>query len=391
MNEKPFVSIIVPVYNAGTYLEECLESIATQTYTEFELLLVDDGSTDGSAEVCDRYAKMDSRIRVIHQQNMGAALARKNGVQCAAGEYICFVDADDRIDKGMIAFFVENIGKCDLITSGCRCENFPNQYIERVDALEKGLYDTKEAMEYLTANMITYRNRYEDGLLPFLVNKMYKSAMVKEAVTNIDPSIVYAEDRDLLFRYVLKAKAICVTHEIFYDYRYRETSIMHKENMRFMCDLNRLYLSLSGVFEQHPMRESLMHQLQLFITSRIYSITCFMGFPSDTGVFRYVFPYSDLDRESSIVLYGAGRVGLDYYRQIYRRKLAKLVLWADKEWEKYQKDFMPVSAPDEIESCAFDYLIIAVRKKDLADEIRCELTGKGIAVEKILWNVPAML
>lgn len=391
MNEKPLVSVIVPVYNAGTYLEECLESIATQTYTEFELLLVDDGSTDGSAEVCDQYAKMDSRIRVIHQLNMGAALARKNGVQCAAGEYICFVDADDRIDKGMITFFVENIGECDLITSGCRYENFPNQYIERVDAFEEGIYDTKEAMEYLIANMITYRNRYEDGLLPFLFNKMYKSAIVKEAVTDIEPSIVYAEDRDLLFRCVLKAKAIRVTHENFYDYRYRETSIMRKENMRFMSDLNSLYLSLAKVFEQHPMRESLIHQLQLFITSRIYSITRFMGFPSDTGIFRYVFPYSDLDGESSIVLYGAGRVGLDYYRQIYRRRLVKLVLWVDKGWEKYQKDFLPVSAPEEIESCTFDYLVIAVKKKDLADEIRQELVDMGIAVEKILWNAPAIL
>lgn len=391
MNEKPLISVIVPVYNAGTYLEECLESIINQTYVNIELLLVDDGSTDGSSEVCDRYAKTDSRISVIHQKNMGAALARRNGVQRVAGEYICFVDADDRIDKGMIAFFVENIGECDLITSGCRCENLPNHYNERVDAFEEGIYDTKKAMEYLIANMITYQNRYEDGLLPFLINKMYKAAIVKEAVTDIEPFIVYAEDRDLLFRCVLKTKAVCVSHEIFYDYRYRETSIMHKENMRFMCDLNRLYLSLAKVFEQHPMRDSLMRQLQLFITSRIYSITRFMGFSADTGIFKYVFPYPDLDKESSIVLYGAGKVGLDYYRQIYRRKLAELVLWADKEWEKYQKDYLPVSAPEEIGSCVFDYLIIAVWKKDLADEIRQKLVDMGIAAEKILWNTPAIL
>lgn len=391
MNEKTLVSVIVPVYNAGTYLEECLESIINQTYINIELLLVDDGSTDGSSEVCDWYAKTDPRVCVIHQPNIGAALARKNGVQRAAGEYICFVDADDRVDKGMITFFVENIGECDLITSGCRCENLPNQYNERVDAFEEGIYDTKEAMEYLISNMIIYRNRYEDGLLPFLINKMYKTSIVKEAVTDIEPSIVYAEDRDLLFRCVLKAKAIRVTHKNFYDYRYRETSIMRKENMRFMCDLNGLYLSLAKVFEQHPMRESLIHQLQLFITSRIYSITYFMGFGADTGMFKYIFPYSDLDRESSIVLYGAGKVGLDYYRQIHRRKLSELVLWVDKEWEKYRKDYLPVSAPDEIESCAFDYLIIAVRRKDLADKIRQELVDMEIAAEKILWNAPAIL
>lgn len=391
MNEKPLISVIVPIYNAGNYLEECIESIIQQTYNRLEIILVDDGSTDGSSKVCDQYAQKDTRIVAIHQINMGAASARKNGVLCATGEYISFVDADDQIDSGMIAFFIENIGECDLITSGCHCEDLPNQYHERVDSFEEGIYDTEGAMEYFIANMITYQNRYEDGILPFLFNKMYRAAIVKDAIKDITSSIVYAEDRDLLFRCVLKSGAIRVTHKSFYYYRYRQESIMRTVNKRFMCDLNGLYLSLEKVFEEHPLRENLMHQLQLFIVSRIYSVTHFMGFSNDAQIATYVFPFTALDRDSKIILYGAGKVGIDYYRQIFRRKLAEMVLWVDKGWENYQKDYLPVSSPKEIQNCVFDYMIIAVKRAELANEIRQELISMGIAEEKILWDAPAIL
>ena len=391
MNRKALVYVIVPVYNVKDYLGECLESIMAQTYSNLELVVVDDGSTDGSAEICDQYAKTDARIKVIHQQNMGAAAARKTAVFRAAGEFICFVDADDVIESEMIAFFVNHMGDCDLITSGCYCENAPGQYDERVDAFEAGIYDTQEKLAYFIANMIAFRNRFEDGILPFLVNKMYRAEIMKPVITSIDPSITYAEDRDLLFRYALEAKAIRVTHETYYYYRYRVDSIMRKANGAFMHDLNALYLSLGGVFEKHPYKDALLHQLQLFITSRIYSVSWYMGFAMDTGVITYVFPFSDLDSSSRIVLYGAGRVGVDYYRQIYRRKLVQMVLWVDREWERHSDFYMPVFDPADIQTCEYDYIVIAVKKEILADDIRRELIQSGIEQEKILWRIPAIL
>ena len=97
MNNK--ISIIVPVYNAERYLSRCIESILAQTYTEFELLLIDDGSKDDSGEICDEYAKKDSRIQVIHKENGGVSSARNAGIDKAKGDWVAFVDADDYIES----------------------------------------------------------------------------------------------------------------------------------------------------------------------------------------------------------------------------------------------------------------------------------------------------
>lgn len=391
MIRKPLVSVIVPVYNVRDYLKECLNSIIDQTYRDLEIFLVDDGSTDGSSEICDEFAKMDTRIQVIHQENAGAATARKCAALRAVGDYICFVDADDKLDSGMIAFFVENIGECDLITSGCYHEDALGKYNKKVDSFDKGIYNTRENIEYFIANMIAFQSRFQDGILPFLFNKMFRTEIVKEAMMDVDTSITYAEDRDLLFRCVLKSKAICVTHESFYYYRYREDSIMRTANEKFMSDLNNLYLSLKKVFSDHPQRDDLMRQLQLFISSRIPTITRYMGFPSETRTVIYLFPFQDLDKDCKIILYGAGKVGIDYYRQIYRKNLLEIVLWVDKEWEKDQGDYMSVVTPESIGKCEYDYVIIAVRKKELAAEIKQELMEKGIMEEKILWRMPPVV
>ena len=93
----PKISIIIPVYNTENYLHCCIDSILAQTYTDFELLLIDDGSTDKSSKICDEYAEKDSRIRVIHKENGGANAARKLGIEKANGEYVIFVDSDDSI------------------------------------------------------------------------------------------------------------------------------------------------------------------------------------------------------------------------------------------------------------------------------------------------------
>ena len=95
------ISIIVPVYNVEEYLPACLDSIINQTYTEIEIILVDDGSTDSSGEICDRYAKIDERVKVIHKSNGGLSDSRNVGIQVAKGEYIGFVDSDDYVEFDM--------------------------------------------------------------------------------------------------------------------------------------------------------------------------------------------------------------------------------------------------------------------------------------------------
>ena len=95
------ISIIVPIYNVEQYLNQCLQSVCSQSYDNLEIILVDDGSSDRSPELCDEWAEKDSRIHVIHKQNGGLSDARNTGISCAKGEYIAFVDSDDWIEKDM--------------------------------------------------------------------------------------------------------------------------------------------------------------------------------------------------------------------------------------------------------------------------------------------------
>lgn len=390
MESGPLISLIVPVYNVKDYLEECLESIIKQSYTKLEIILVDDGSTDGSAEICDRYGQADNRFKVFHQENQGVARARKRAVLCATGLYTGFVDADDRISLNMIEFMLANIGECDVITIGCYGETAAGVKFEQTDSFAEGIYASKEDLDYFHANMLAYQNRFEYGVLPYLWNKLFKTELLKDVMSNIDSALSFAEDGEVVFQYLLKCERICVTHKCLYYYRRREDSFMRSNDENYMYNLNGIYLALKQAFEKHPKKEILLHQLQLFIAQRVYWITDRMGFPSDTRIMTYAFPFSDLNRTSKIVIYGAGKIGVAYYRQIHFRKLANMVLWVDKNWENYQDSYMPVSSPDSIKDCEYDYLIIAVKKKELADEIRQELIQQGIEDKRILWRVPAI-
>jgi glycosyltransferase involved in cell wall biosynthesis len=154
------VSVIVPVYNAESYLRRCLDSILNQSYSDLELVLVNDGSTDGSADICNEYEKKDNRVKFLSQTNQGPALARKYGVENAEGVYVMFVDSDDYIDEGYIYGLISYMNHSDLVTSGYIDETTGNKYY---DLLEKGVYNTKERLDYLVDNMICYGNGYLRG------------------------------------------------------------------------------------------------------------------------------------------------------------------------------------------------------------------------------------
>lgn len=115
----PLISIIVPVYQVKEYIGECVESLLAQTYEDLEIILVDDGSTDGSGEICDRYAAGDDRIRVVHQENQGPSAARNAGLDCAGGEYIAFVDSDDVVTPDFIEILYKLSRKYQADIAAC--------------------------------------------------------------------------------------------------------------------------------------------------------------------------------------------------------------------------------------------------------------------------------
>ena len=154
---KDLISIIVPVYNIEQYIEQCVLSIRNQTYKNIEIILIDDGSTDGSGNICDKLAEGDQRIKVIHKKNGGLATARKDGVNSAKGKYIGFVDGDDWIEPNMYEslynFAIEN--DAQMVTSAGYRE-YPGVRGKNIlrDGLPQGLYDMTDADNLLIKNIL---------------------------------------------------------------------------------------------------------------------------------------------------------------------------------------------------------------------------------------------
>lgn len=210
----PKISVIVPVHNTESFLRNCLDSIVEQSYSNLEILLVDDGSTDRSGSICDIYAAMDSRIRVFHQQNNGVAAARNIGLIEAQGEWVSWIDSDDWIEKEFYKSLLgtANLYQADIVQTGMVIES----------EKEKRILFTVEPVEVYSNGLLAY-----NGTGPYLVsnstcNKIYRTALVKEIQYNINFPI----GEDLLFNlYALERAGIVVlTSSAKYHYVQHENS-----------------------------------------------------------------------------------------------------------------------------------------------------------------------
>lgn len=382
----PKVSIIVPIYNLALYIEECVESLQRQTYCNIEIILIDDGSTDGSGELCEELALQDSRIRVIRQENRGVVAARNRGIDIATGKYTAFVDGDDWVDPDMIETLIEEIGEADLVTAKVFREISPNRWIEEYDKFSEGLYSGEtEIHEILKKMVYDSKRNYAQPFIPGMCNKLFLSSLVKKICKEMDMGITYEEDAVFTYKYLLQCHSIVVTHQGFYHYRYREGSAMHSVNDNVLTNINKVYLTLEADFKKHKLKDCLIFQLQKWITHlTCKAINDFMGFDRKASIPEYIADLSYLE-DKKIILYGAGKVGQDTYIQMSNYDY-HIVLWTDKNYKFYQEKGMSVFSPDEISNAEYDLLYIAVSDEDLASKIRKELIGRGISEERLLWR-----
>lgn len=386
--DEYLISIIVPVYNIVLYIKKCIESIQKQTYHNLEIIVVDDGSTDGSSELCDKIAVSDSRIKVIHQKNAGVVAARGKGIQAATGKYISFVDGDDWIDPDMIKTMAEQIGNADLITKGVYHQVSPTKVLERYDEFPEGLYTGKTQVSSILNKMIyDFDGSYLQRFTPWIFNKLFLSTLVKEIYQELDSNITFAEDTVLVYKYLLKCHSIVISHQPFYHYRYRQDSALHTVNNRMLMNINRVYLALEADFRKHYLGDCLLLQLQKWILIMdCWVINSYMGFDPRISITEYIANLSYLE-DKSLILYGAGKAGQDTYAQMSQYGY-HVVLWADRNYQTYQEKGMPVASPDEIFHMEYDLIFIAVGDETLAESIKKDLVRRGIPEEVLIWRKP---
>jgi glycosyltransferase involved in cell wall biosynthesis len=225
------ISIIVPVYNVSKYLDKCLLSILHQTFKDFELILVDDGSTDGSGEMCDVYSKMDARVKVYHQKNQGQAVARNFAMKVAKGEYFGFVDSDDWVELGMFEKLYITAIKQNADVVICRLQNVTENG-EVKDILG---YDETMTMDKSQATSEILR---DDKMQSFPVNKLYK----RKIFDNVEfPSDRYFEDTATIYKVIYNSEKVVTIPYVGYNYRYNPNSTCNNKNLDYMKLVKREY------------------------------------------------------------------------------------------------------------------------------------------------------
>lgn len=201
------ISVIVPVYNAEKYLRRCVDSILAQTFTDFELLLVDDGSTDASGKICDEYASADARVRVFHKPNGGVSSARNLGLDNARGEWIAFADSDDYVDCNWLDCMVSPIDKdCDLSCCGFHLHNSTD-----VAVTNKGV-----GLKGSNADLVDKLSQI--GMMGSLCNKLFRRSIIKEYALKLDGRFVFREDEEFFFRYLVLCRKCISTETPSYHY-----------------------------------------------------------------------------------------------------------------------------------------------------------------------------
>lgn len=223
---NPLFSIIVPVYNVECYIATCIESILCQTMVDFELLLVDDGSTDNSSNICEEYARKDNRIKVLHQDNRGVSCARNLGLEKTEGKYICFIDADDWVEPNYLDVISKQIADYDILFIGFYFEYEDGSSVQvSIGNLEARQVKSKEeCMVRLKSNVTGY------NIFGYTWNKVFKANVIKENKITFMNSVKFGEDELFTLVCCLCAHSLKVISTPVYHYRQREGSLIHQKD-----------------------------------------------------------------------------------------------------------------------------------------------------------------
>lgn len=225
MNNK-LISVIVPVYNVRPYLKRCIDSIIAQTYSNLEILLVDDGSTDGSGELCDAYARQDARVQVIHKKNAGQAAARNDAIDIARGSYLGFVDSDDFIDCRMFEILYQDLTEHDAQISIVTFQEFTE---EKEVTVSRNLM----SIECQAGEKILQKLLLEEKIGDFSWNKLYRRELFKEIRYPVGRMM---EDQGIMYKLVDQCTKVTYRPIRLYFYYQRPDSTLHRRTLKFYED-----------------------------------------------------------------------------------------------------------------------------------------------------------
>ncbi|KAF0338465.1 glycosyltransferase family 2 protein [Pediococcus acidilactici] len=253
---KENITIIIPIYNLEDYLDNCLNSIKKQTYTNFEVLLIDDGSTDKSKQICKFYVKEDSRFKYFYQHNAGVSKARNLGLQKARGKFVTFVDGDDFLNSNHLQDMIDGMEYGQLSISG-----------------RNDIYQDKVKQSFkVDKDVVLNRRQLVDGILKpgiiysFPWNKLYLTKIIKDNLITFNESLDYGEDLVFNMEYVLKINTAILKTDATYNYVYRKNSVSKLMNKK---TLSKRITDLKAIsYTLHMLPDSFENE-QIFLNKRM--------------------------------------------------------------------------------------------------------------------------
>ena len=247
--QQPTLSVIVPVYNTEKYIEECVLSLLDQTFRDYEIILVDDGSTDGSAKICDGFAAEYDFISVIHQENGGVVKTRKNGFLASKGKYISYIDSDDTIEPRMYESMMGKIkdSGADICICGLIIES-EKEVLFR-SSIKPGLYDKEALIRDFYPKMVFDEETNNPAISPSLGNKIVRREILEKNILAVNEIVAYGEDALCTYPCLLDSEKVYVANtEYYYHYRQHHSSISHVYDEKLLYKFSHLIGDLERAF-----------------------------------------------------------------------------------------------------------------------------------------------
>ena len=378
------ISVIVPIYRIEKYLPDCIDSLLDQSFLNFELILVDDGSPDGCPKICDDYSKKDTRIKVIHKENGGLLSARKAGLKAAKGKYIAYVDGDDWVDKYYLdtMFKLAVANDSDLVVTG-HFREFDGK-IETIKPKKAGIYGEHELKASIIPNAIYNGDFCEHGMSTYVWNKLFKRELLNKILFDVPNEIIMGEDAAITYSYLAISKSLVISRIPLYYYRQRFDSIVKSienpktEYYRLGLLMNFLKLKLSHVLDE----KTLNQQIKYYLYSQILVRSGGLIENGSGGIFFN--PFLKAKQHSKVVVYSSGSFGQHILSTNLKANFFQIIKWIDVDFHDLNIGGNSVQPISSITNTDFDFLIIATINPSTYASIKMELALMGIDKKKIV-------
>lgn len=380
------ISLIVAIYNIEAYLERCISSILAQSYKEFELILVDDGSTDGSLGICDYYAEQDSRIVAIHKKNGGLVSARKAGLAIARGEYVAFIDGDDWVEKNMYEHMMSLADeyRADMVIGGS-IEDMDGMLMPKKNRFRPGVYDKRRLQIEVYPHMLCMGDFFCMGIQPYLWNKLIRRDLAYAHIMTIDDKIRVGEDVAAIIPMLLMAEKVVISGDCDYHYCIRGASMMwgRESEEKEWKELWLLHGFLQAAFSKQLSEDEINYRHQLAHYTVMNMLTRAYGKIAGRKGAELLWPFEYRPDHRKCIVYSAGNFGRAVYGYLQNRYQNRIALWVDREYRRYQLIGLPVCEIDAIGQEEDADILVAVLDIRVAESIKENLCRLGVRRERI--------